>query len=180
MYIKQISYAILGVAMLACTSGCTKQYVDRAKEQAVEYLSGDEYLKAKNYSEKQNSNNSFSAKAVNYWDNILIKAKSQEAYLKGQQMVKDSAEGKQYSEQSYPLKLDTIFPESCIDKSKADCAQYVDAKILMEYEKRAPKGAGFISSFPGIVHYWNMIRMTGEQREAYEKGKADMRQALFP
>ena len=178
MNIRQISYTFLSAAMLACASSCTETYVNKAKKQAVKYLNGEELLEAEKYVRNQDSNGSVAGPLMMYWDSLLNKAKSDEAYKMGIQAAKDSAEGKVYSGCPYTIKFDTILPQNPLDDVIAEYAKNTSAEELIEAREKAPGNFCAFNHFSVKTHYWNMIRTAKEQQKAFARGKADAQSVL--
>ena len=178
MNVKQISYGILGGLMLAgvCTSCVDETMRDKAKAKAVKYLDGNQLLRAERGTLSQHADDRISGEEVAYWDSLLIEAKAKEAYVKGQQMVRDSAEGKFFRKAKYQAKLDTIIPSGLIDNIKKEYSNYTNAEDFIKMRENAPSEKhGMDNELPYQIHYWDLITMAGKQREAYEKGAADER-----
>ena len=178
MSIRQVSYGLLGTAMLFCavTTGCTNEsYKNKAKEQATQYLNGYDLLKAERFEKTQHSSDQISAKEVAYWDSLLIEAKSKDAYLKGQQLIKDSLNGKHYRKEKFKPQLDTIVDYGLIDNLHKEVSKYATSKDFIKYRNNAPSKDNYRNEFPYETHYWNLITLAGKQNEAYQKGMADER-----
>ena len=181
MNIRQVSYGIIGSLLMAgaCTACVNEEYKNKAKSQAVEYLNGYDLLRAERMSEQQHHNDQVAGAKVAYWDSLLIEAKSKEAYARGQQMIKDSAEHKFFRKDKYKFNLDTIIDRDWIYKIEEEYSKYADAKTFMKLRKKEPTtGYVAINAFPYQIHYWNLITLAGKQREAYNKGAADERAKL--
>lgn len=180
MNIKKVSYGLMGAAMMAgVLSSCTNTYyVDKAKAQAVKYLSGDQLLKAERYANKQMNYDTEDGESIAYWDSLLIEAKTKEAYAKGQQLVRDRANKVFNREEKYKLPLDTIFPHTVVENSKNEYAKYSNAEDFIKARDNAPKGANVNNDYAASTHYWNLITMAAKQQEAYEKGIADEKNKL--
>lgn len=181
MNIRQISYSLFGAFMFAgALSGCTdSSYKENAKEKAVKYLNGNELLRAEIYASKQKSEDGISSAEVNYWDSLLIDAKSKESYLKGLQFVKDSVNKKFYKREKYRQKFDTIVPNNFIDSLKKEVANYKSAEEYIKLRNNAPKKDSYANEFPQETHYWNLIRLKAEQKEAYNKGANEARKEIL-
>ena len=181
MNVRQISYSLFGAFMLAgALSSCTNSsYKDSAKEKALKYINGNELLRAEIYASKQESDDRISSEEVNYWDSLLIEAKSREAYIKGQQFVKDSVNKNFYKKEKYRQKFDTIVPNNFIDSLKKEVANYKSAADFIKLRNNAPKKDSYANEFPQETHYWNLIRLKASQKEAYNKGANEARKEIL-
>lgn len=181
MNVKQISYGLLGSLMTlgVCTGCVDEQYSEKAKAKAVKYLDGNQLLKAERMIHSQRADDSTPAAEVEYWDSLLIEAKAKEAYIKGQQMVRDSADGKFFRKTKYQANLDTIISNNLIDNLQKEYSNYTNAENFIELRENSPKGKhGMQNELPYQTHYWNLITMAGRQQEAFNKGMADERAKL--
>lgn len=184
MNINKVSYGLLGVALTAgVLTGCSEtKYSDKAKEGATKYLNGDELLRAERYAHKQMNYDKYDGEAVVYWDSLLIEAKAKEAYQKGYQLVKDSLNGVHHRKEKFKAPLDTIvYREDFVDDIKAEYAKYVSARDFIKDRNNAPDTyhLAFKNDLAGSTHYWNLITMSGRQKEAYNQGMADARKELI-
>ena len=181
MNIKQVSYSLIGSFLLAgaMTSCVNNSYSEKAKAQAAKYMNGDELLRAEFYASHQKTDDRISAKEINYWDSLLTEAKSKEAYIKGQQMVKDSIDRKFFKRERYRQKLDTIISYGIVNNLQEEYANYINAKDLIRLRENAPKKEGLANELPYQTHYWNLITSAAKQKEAYNKGAADARKELL-
>lgn len=183
MNIRKLSYGLIGATFLASAfvSCSNTKYADKAKDEAVKYLSGDELLKAERFARQQTNYDIYSGEVLSYWDSLLIEAKSKEAYTKGQQLIKDSINGIHYRKEKYKLPLDTIIDESnIIESAKNEYAKYTNAQEFVNARNNEPKAAFFTipNNMVGTTHYWNLITISSKQKEAYKKGMADARKEL--
>ena len=182
MNIKQVSLGLIGTAIMAGVfSSCTEsKYEDKAKARAVKYLSGDELLKAEIIAQHQTNYDEYNGDAMEYWDSLLTEAKVKEAYVKGQQLVRDRANRVFNREQKFRATLDTILPANVIEKSRNEYAKYSTAEDFIKARDNAPKEVifTFYNNRVGAAHYWNLITMAAKQREAYEKGMVDEKTKL--
>ena len=183
MNVKQISYGLLGSLMTlgVCTGCVDEQYSEKAKAQAVKYLKGDELLKAERFANQQYNSDNISGKAVTYWDSLLTEAKAKQAYLEGQQLIRDSIKGIHHRKTKFNAPLDTIITNDIIDSPREEYAKYVSAEEFINARNNAPDDydvkLGY-NDFAGSTHYWNLITMAGRQQEAFNKGMADERAKL--
>lgn len=183
MNIRKLSYGLVGVTLLAAalTSCNNTKYADKAKDEAVKYLSGDELLKAERFARQQINYDKYSGEVLSYWDSLLIEAKSKEAYAKGQQLIKDSINGIHYRKDKFKLPLDTVIDDNnIIENAKNEYAKYTNAKEFINARNNEPKRTFFNipNNLTGTTHYWNLITTSGKQKEAYQKGMADARKEL--
>ena len=182
MNVRQVSYGLLGLVMAAgVMSGCVEhKFEEKAKAQAVKYLRGDELLKAERFASQQPNYDKFSGEAVTYWDSLLIESKAKEAYLKGMQVIKDSAEGKFFRKEKFKAPLDTICSDDFIEKTINEYAKNTSAEDFIKARDNAP--ASYVSrvnnNMAASAHYWNLITTSGKQKDAYQKGMADARKEL--
>lgn len=179
MNIRHISYGLIAAAtMLAGGTSCNYSYRDKAKADAMKYLSGTELIQAEHYASQQPSYEKESSERIAYWNSILANDKAQEAYALGRQMVKDSVEGKNYERPDYTPKLDTIITqENLVDNIKSEVAEYHTAEEFKEYRENEPNNFHFTQR-PNQTYYWNLISTQGLCKEAFEQGAADMRKEL--
>lgn len=183
MNIKKVSYGMIGLSILAGTvASCSEtKYEDKAKSQAVKYLNGDELLKAERFANRQYNSDNISGKAVTYWDSLITEAKAKQAYLEGQQLIRDSIKGIHHRKTKFNAPLDTIITNDIIDSPREEYAKYVSAEKFINARNNAPDDydvkLGY-NDFAGSTHYWNLITLAGKQNEAYQKGMADTRKEL--
>lgn len=181
MKVRSVSMMIAGVACLAGMSMCSScndsKYEDKAKSQAVKYLSGDELLKAERFAHQQTNYDSYSGEAIEYWDSLLLDAKAKEAYVKGQQLIRDSLNKKHHRKEKFPFSLDTILPTDVVENAKIEYAKYSTAEDYIKARENAPSNMHlrYYNDRAASTHYWNLITIAGKQREAYNRGMADER-----
>ena len=183
MNIKKVSFGLISASIMAgAFSACSEpKYENKAKEQAVKYLNGDELLKAERFASRQLNYDKYNGEAISYWDSLLIEAKAKEAYAKGQKVIQDSTNGIFFRKEKFKAPLDTIFsPENLIENSRNEYSTYVKAEKFIKSRDKAPKDYifGFFNNLVGSAHYWNLITMAGKQNESYQKGMADERNRI--
>lgn len=182
MNIRKLSFGLIGITLMAgAFSACTEsKYENKAKEQAVKYLRGDELLKAERFAGQQHNYDNYSGEAITYWDSLLIEAKTKEAYLKGMQVIKDSADGKFFRKEKFKASLDTLCPDDLVENVKNEYAKLISAEEFLKARDKAPADyvSGVYNNMAASTHYWNLITMTGKQKEAYQKGMNDKRKEL--
>ena len=182
MNIKNVSYSLIGGLMLAgvCASCNEIKYENNAKAKAIKYLSGDELLKAERFARQQDNSDQYNGEGITYWDSLLIEAKAKQAYLEGQQLIRDSINGIHHRKAKYKAPLDTIMKSDIIESPKNEYAKYVSAEEFLKARNNAPQesGVNFANNLVGSTHYWNLITLAGRQNEAYQKGMADARKEL--
>ena len=161
-----------------CISCSNEEYKNRAKAQAAEYLNGYDLLRAERYARMQNFSDEISGASIAYWDSLLLEAKYKEAYTKGQQMIRDSAEGKFFRKNKYKADLETIVNTNVLENVKEEYSKYVDARTFLKQRENAPTKNNRANEFPYQTHYWNLITIAGKQQEAYNKGANDARKEL--
>ena len=179
MNIKRVSYSLIGGLLLTApiTSCSDDSYEKKAKASAVEYLNGDNLLRAERYARQQQEDDTYNAEAVMYWDSLLTEAKVKEAYVKGQQLIKDSI-NKNYSRKNkYKMPLDTIINNDWLGNLKKEYAKYVNAKDFIKARDNAPDDYQYklVNQLAAKTHYWNLITAAGKQNEAYQQGIVDER-----
>ncbi len=183
MNVSKVSYGFIASAFMAASLyGCVEpRFEEKAKSQAVKYLKGEEFLKAERFSMQQHNYDKYSGEAVAYWDSLTIEAKAKEAYLKGMQVIKDSADGKFFRKEKFKAPLDTICSEDLINDAKIEFAKYSTAEEFVKARNNAPKDyvTGAYNNLAASTHYWNLIIMAGKQNEAYKQGMADARNELI-
>ena len=183
MNIKKVSYGMIGLSMLAGTiASCyDTKYEDKAKAQAVKYLSGDELLKAERFARQQYNSDQYNGEAIAYWDSLLVEAKAKQAYLEGQQLIRDSVNGIHHRKAKYKAPLDTIMTNDIIGNPRKEYAKYVSAEEFLKSRNNAPNDydvkLGY-NNLVGSTHYWNLITLAGRQNDAYQKGMADARKEI--
>jgi len=177
MSIRQISYSLIGAFLMTgmCLSCENTEYRDKAKAQAAEYLNGYDLLRAERNANQQYVNSDIYAAEVAYWDSLLIEAKSKEAYIKGQQMVRDSADGKFFRINKYKANLDTLIDINLINNVRQEYSKYVDAKTFIKQRENVPTKENHFYDYPFPTHYWDLITIAAKQQEAYNKGAKDER-----
>ena len=183
MNIKKVSYGMIGLSMLAGTvASCSDtKYENKAKAQAVKYLSGDELLKAERFARQQYNSDQYNGEAIAYWDSLLVEAKAKQAYLEGQQLIRDSVNGIHHRKAKYKAPLDTIMTNDIIGNPRKEYAKYVSAEEFLKSRNNAPNDydvkLGY-NNLVGSTHYWNLITLAGRQNDAYQKGMADARKEI--
>ena len=174
---KVSSIGLIGTAMMTgVLSSCVEsKYEDKAKAQAVKYLTGDELLKAERFAHKQTNYDSYNGDAIVYWDSLVTDAKVKEAYVKGQQLVRDRANNVFNREEKFKASIDTILPTNVIEESMNEYSKYSTAKDFISARNNAPEAykVQFYNDKVAATHYWNLITLAGKQKEAYQKGIAD-------
>jgi len=180
MNVRNVSYSFIGGLMLAgiCASCVNDSYRNKAKEKAVQYLNGEELLKAERFERQQYEDDMISANLVTYWDSLYIEGKSKEAYAKGQQLIRDSLNGIHHRKEKFQPKLDTILQKNMVNNQQENVAKIVSAKEFLQYRSRIPEKESYANELPYKTHYWNLITLAGRQNEAYQKGMADARKEL--
>ena len=160
----------------ACASCTDYSYRDNAKEKAAKYLNADNLLRAERHETLQHGSDLISSAEINYWDSLLIEAKSKEAYEKGRQLIIDSLAKNYYPKEQFKPNLDTLISSDMMAKVKNEFAKYVSAEDFIKYKNNAPvKSNRFVDELPYKTHYWNLITLSGRQKEAYNKGLSDAR-----
>lgn len=183
MNIQKVSYGMIGLSMLAGTvASCSDtKYENKAKAQAVKYLSGDELLKAERFARQQYNSDQYNGEAIAYWDSLLVEAKAKQAYLEGQQLIRDSVNGIHHRKAKYKAPLDTIMTNDIIGNPRKEYAKYVSAEEFLKSRNNAPNDydvkLGY-NNLVGSTHYWNLITLAGRQNDAYQKGMADARKEI--
>ena len=178
MKVKTISNFMLGLSLAASSvmlSGCVeKKYEDNAKLKAAKYLTGDQLLKAERMSRMQNGTSWHALPVTEYWDSLLTEAKVKRAYLEGQQLIKDSADGKFFRKPKLSVNFDTIITETCLDERlKSESASMVSAEEFINCRNNEPKyysSAAIVLENPNVVHYWNYITEKYRIHEAFKDG----------
>lgn len=182
MNVSKVTYGFIASTLMAASlGGCTEpKYENKAKEQAVKYLRGDELLKAERFARQQYNSDQYNGEAITYWDSIVTEAKVKEAYIQGQQFVKDSIKGIYHRKTKYKAPLDTVMTNDIIETPKNEYAKLVSAEDFIKARNNAPNdyGANFANNLVGSTHYWNLITLAGRQKEAYNQGMADARKEL--
>lgn len=183
MNIKQVSYGLIGATLIAASfSSCTEdKYENNAKTKAVKYLKGDELLKAERFAQQQYNSDQYNGEAVTYWDSLLTEAKVKQAYLEGQQLIKDSVNGIHYRKAKYKAPLDTVMTSDIINSLRNEYARLTSGEEFIKARNNAPDDnstkLGYNNKV-GSTHYWNLITLAGRQNEAYQSGMADARKEL--
>lgn len=181
MNISKVSYSLIGTAMMVgLFSSCTEdKFENKAKAEAVKYLNGDQLLKAERFANQQTNYDTYNGEAIAYWDSLLIEAKTKEAYIKGKQLILDRANKIFRREDRYSMSLDTILPTDVIEKSRNEYAKYSNAEDFIKARNNAPDDYHYgANNKVTSTHYWNLITMTGKQKEAYQKGIDDTKKEL--
>lgn len=176
MKVLSISKSLVVPCFLLLASGCTNEAEQKAKETATKYLTGTELLQAENNSYKLPTvtDNQYNNQVL-YWDSIVTAAKAKEAYIRGGQMVKDSLAGKDYRKPEYKMPIDTVVLQTIYEITnglEAECAKYYNANELLNLRNQKPKLEQSLreSSSPQVIHYWNLLTRTGEERKAFNAG----------
>lgn len=183
MNISKVSYSLIGAVMTAgILTGCDDtKYIDNAKMQAVQYLNGEELLKAERFASMQMNSDKYNGEAIVYWDSLLSEVKINDAYNKGQELVRDSINGVLRRKTNFKIPLDTIIKSyNVIDDAKHEYAKYTTAHEYIKARAGAPSGTHIgYNDLVGSTHYWNLITIAGKQKEAYKNGMADARNELI-
>ena len=178
MNIKNVSLGLVASTLISgIFSSCyDNKYEEKAKSKAIKYLNGSQLIKAEIIASQQPNNDSHSGEAIAYWDNLLIEAKAKEAYVLGQELVRDRAKKVLYREKKFVMPLDTILPNDIIVNSRNEYAKYTSAKDFISARDNAPSDYSNVFSAnqkAASTHYWNLITLAGRQQEAYKKGIDD-------
>ena len=172
--------ALIAAGVYSCASCSNSSYSDKAKQKASEYLNGYDLLKAERFANQQNNYDHYNGDAIEYWDSLLIEAKSKEAYVKGQQYINDSVNGRFYRKEKFKPKLDTILSDPDVIKcSREEYARYTNAQDFIKARNNAPKNTHFGKNhLVSTTHFWNLITIVGKQQEAFNKGIIDQREKI--
>lgn len=172
--------SMVAISAVSCGGIASQEKLcEKAEKDAVEYLTGEEYLNAK---KNASATNSYSNKLVNYWDSINTEYKVQRAYLEGSQMVKDSVAGKDYVKPEYKMPervADGIYIgyKDLVRNIAAEVSSFTDGKTMKQLIDNQPEISdleyytdGFSYKGYDALHYWNKVISIGKQREAFNKG----------
>lgn len=182
MKINAISKGLIAsLALLGATSCINNTRDERiAEERAAKYLTGEEYLKAKEVSKACPDDEDYRNLKMQYWDSLLLAQRADEAYAKGAQMVRDSAAGKKYTKPKLNVTLEYKGQkiEDALKETKQEIAKAHTGKELKELMSKEPSGndAGtFVYHSAHRIHYWNKLAIQGAEREAFNRGANDER-----
>lgn len=180
MNISAISKTLIAPIVLLGATACTNlKSGEKAKSEALQYLSATELLKAEEQAKNiPHQNDCSNNREILYWDSILTANKAKEAYQKGSQMYKDSLEGKDFEKTEYKMPLDTIINDgsnTILKNLRMQCAKYYTASEFNELRNNVPDDIGINlwltdNYSPNRVHFWNLITRCGKQRKAFEEG----------
>ena len=116
------------VALTAISCEC-KNEENIARSRVVPYLNGTELYTADSVAQSDRLQSLVAGsqkQKMLYWDSIVADGKAKEAFMRGMQMVNDSADGKPYKKEKFVLPL--------ADKPSTDCEE-----ILESLKKEASK-----------------------------------------
>ncbi len=170
MNIQKVSYGMIGLSMLAGTvASCSDTKYE------------NKLLKAERFARQQYNSDQYNGEAIAYWDSLLVEAKAKQAYLEGQQLIRDSVNGIHHRKAKYKAPLDTIMTNDIIGNPRKEYAKYVSAEEFLKSRNNAPNDydvkLGY-NNLVGSTHYWNLITLAGRQNDAYQKGMADARKEI--
>lgn len=176
--------SVVALSAVSCVDGSPRaQLSDKAKNNAIEYLTDEEYLQAESNSNHESP--TYPNKLVNYWDSINTEYKVKRAYLEGAQMVRDSITGKYYQKPEYTMPLELDYGNYSNDSYRRfvkkiinEVAANVDAKTINQLIKNQPKiysSEALLDNWINkkgwkALHFWNNIVSTGKQRKAFDDG----------
>lgn len=155
-------------------TGCAeKRYTNKAKNEAVKYLNGYELLRAERAVRNQNGTDWRETPNVVYWDSLLTEAKIKRAYAEGQQLIRDSADGKFFRKPKFELDLDTMITDTNLAENiKKEFACMVSAEEFIRHRNNQPNSHSPFSILenPNEIKYWNYITERNRLKEAFENG----------
>lgn len=181
MKINAISKGLIASLTLLGATSCINNITDEkvAETRAAKYLTGEEYLKAKEISEACPDEDDSKNLKMQYWDSLLLAQRADEAYAKGVQMVRDSAAGKKYAKPKLDVTLEYKGQgiTEALKEAKQEIAKAHTGKELKELISKEPGDkAGFLVYHSAHrIHYWNKLAIQGAEREAFNRGANDER-----
>ena len=186
--INTIRTGVVAAAMAALTSCADAGIAEKAKQNAIPYLSAKELLEAeKTASTLDGSTDAGYVHQVTYWDSILAEHKIKDAYYDGKKYAIDAYNGLNPEKKEYPLSLSKpMFEVNAYDvivikeNLKNQVAEYLSAKEfnnLRDNEPSSLRDFGNVDFF-NDAKFWNDIRNTFRQREAFDKGVKEVNDSL--
>lgn len=189
--IKSLPKIAAGTMLTLAAFSCKNLELDeKAEKQAINHLSGVEYLNAQNKEDElrlRNHSEPEYSENIAYWDSLRIDGLAKKAYRQGYEMVLDSAAKKRYHRPKFKMPVDTTFNANAADIRKhiiKDVAETTNGAKLYEYFENQPeiknKWLSFKKCFGDIcvMHYYNLLSAVGKQREAFEEGASDAREKV--
>ena len=186
--INTVKTGVLAAAMAALTSCADAGIAEKAKQNAIPYLTAKELLEAENTVKIiDGSTDAGYVHQVTYWDSILAEHKIKDAYYDGKKYAIDAYNGLNPEKKEYPLSLSKpMFEVNAHDVTvikenlKNQVAEYLSAKEfnnLRDNEPSSLRDFGNVDFF-NDAKFWNDIRNTFRQREAFDKGVKDANDSL--
>lgn len=186
--VNTIKTGVVAAAMAALTSCADAGIAEKAKQNAIPYLTAKELLEAeKTASTLDGSTDAGYVHQVTYWDSILAEHKIKDAYYDGKKYAIDAYNGLNPEKKEYPLSLSKpMFEVNAHDviaikeNLKNQVAEYLSAKEfnnLRDNEPSSLRDFGNVDFF-NDAKFWNDIRNTFRQREAFDKGVKDANDSL--
>ncbi len=186
--VNTIKTGVVAAAMAALTSCADSGIAEKAKQNAIPYLTAKELLEAENTVKTiDGSTDAGYVHQVTYWDSILAEHKIKDAYYDGKKYAIDAYNGLNPEKKEYPLSLSKpMFEVNAHDFTvikenlKNQVAEYLSAKEFNNLRDHEP---GLLRDFGNVdffndAKFWNDIRNTFRQREAFDKGVKDANDSL--
>ena len=186
--VNTIKTGVVAAAMAALTSCADAGIAEKAKQNAIPYLTAKELLEAENTVKIiDGSVDAGYVHQVTYWDSILAEHKIKDAYYDGKKYAIDAYNGLNPEKKEYPLSLskpmfevNTSDVTVIIENLKNQVAEYLSAKEfnnLRDNEPSSLRDFGNVDFF-NDAKFWNDIRNTFRQREAFDKGVKEVNDSL--
>ena len=186
--VNTIKTGVVAAAMAALTSCADAGIAEKAKQNAIPYLTAKELLEAENTVKIiDGSADAGYVHQVTYWDSILAEHKIKDAYYDGKKYAIDAYNGLNPEKKEYPLSLSKpMFEVNAHDFTvikenlKNQVAEYLSAKEfnnLRDNEPGSLRDYGKVDFF-NDAKFWNDIRNTFRQRGAFDKGVKDAKDSL--
>ena len=163
------------VALTAISCEC-KNEENIARSRVVPYLNGTELYTADSVAQSDRLQSLVAGsqkQKMLYWDSIVAEGKAKEAFMRGMQMVNDSAEGKPYKKEKFELPLAAV-PSTdgreILDSLKKEASKMNDAKTYNELLRKEPAEKSVPLEYSYYVHYYGKLLQTAREREAYNRG----------
>ena len=172
------------VALSSCVDG---RIAENAKQNVIPYLTAKELLEAENTASKiEGGTDACYVHQVMYWDSILAEHQIKDAYYDGKKYAVDFYNGlnpekaeftPSLSEAQFPIASE---PEPLKKFLSNKVAEYVSAKEFVNLREQEPgvfRDFGRFDFF-NDVKFWNDIKNTFRQKEAFDKGVKEVNDSL--
>ena len=185
MKVNAFSNLLLGTILTVgagSIASCTYNNYDKnAKKEAMQYLNEFEQKQAERASLTQDKTNLHCTPVTVYWDQVLLREKIKQAYRDGLNYIKDSLNNNFSKDKEYKINLNQQYNSLKVNEQiREELSEMLTTQefndILSNEPDEINKHRIALGCSPAEIHYWDAIIMVNEQKNAYERGKTDMRE----